>query len=232
MRVVTFNTHHGTVGSEGPVDPHRLGEVCAGFDADVLALQEVDVNTARVGGADLAVAVARATGMAYAFGPSVRLGRGWYGNALFARGELGHRTLHQLPVKVPSQRRQEPRSVLVAEVEVSGLTFTVAATHLAVPPDLGELHLAALTELVADAARPLVVLGDLNRETSEVEPHARRAGLTLAPHGPTQPADRPRLAIDHVMVSTELRIVDVEIRHTPMSDHRALIVEVDPSPNR
>ncbi len=54
----------------------------------------------------------------------------------------------------------------------------------------------------------------------------------MASHGPTQPAERPRLAIDHVMVSAELRIVDVEIRHTPMSDHRALIVEVDPAPIR
>jgi len=98
-----------------------------------------------------------------------------------------------------------------------------------VEPALGAVHLAALADLVAEVARPLVVLGDTNRETAELEPHARRLGLTLAAHGPTQPADRPRLAIDHVLASPDLVITGVEVRRTDMSDHRALIVDMEPA---
>ena len=97
MRVVTFNIHHGTVGSDGPVDPDRLGRVCADFGADVLALQEVDLRTRRTGGADLAGAVASASAMAYCYGPSMRLQGGWYGNALFVRGQIEHHTVARLP---------------------------------------------------------------------------------------------------------------------------------------
>ena len=66
MRVVTFNIHHGTVGAWGPVDADRLAEVCAGFDADVLALQEVEVGTFRTWGTDLLGTVARRCGTSYA----------------------------------------------------------------------------------------------------------------------------------------------------------------------
>ena len=222
---MTFNIHHGTVGSAGPVDTARLGQVCADFDADVLALQEVDLLTRRTGGADLAGAVARATGMDYRFAPSLRLGAGWYGNALLVRGAIEHHAV----VRLPRTGKQEQRTVLLASVVVGGRALTVAACHLAVDPALGALHLAALTDLVAEVERPLMVLGDTNREAAEVEPLARRLGLTLAAHGPTQPADRPRLAIDHVLASPDLVITGVEVRRTDMSDHRALIVDMEPA---
>ena len=222
MRVVTFNIHHGTVGSTGPVDPDRLGRVCAEFEADVLALQEVDLKTRRARGADLAGSVARSTGMEHRYAPSLKLEGGWYGNALFVRGEIGHHDVAYLP----RSGRQEQRTVLVASVRVDGVALTVAACHLAVEPELGHVHLDALADLVEVVDRPLVVLGDTNREPAEVEPYARRLGLTMAAHGPTQPATRPRLAIDHVMVTADLVITDVEVRPTEMSDHCALVVDL------
>ncbi|MBW3667659.1 MAG: hypothetical protein KY443_00485 [Actinobacteria bacterium] len=42
LRVVTFNSEHGNGGDAG-----ALGRACSGLDADVLALQEVDVRVPR-----------------------------------------------------------------------------------------------------------------------------------------------------------------------------------------
>ncbi|HEX2578534.1 MAG TPA: endonuclease/exonuclease/phosphatase family protein [Aquihabitans sp.] len=228
MRVATFNVHHGTVGRDGPVDPQRLGEVCAGFEADVLALQEVDVGTWRAGRADLAAEVAHACGMAEVFGASRWFPGGRYGNALLVRGELASWSLIALP-RVPRWRWwQERRTLLEATVVVGGRPWSVAVTHLAVPQAVNGPQLDRVLELVAPRPTPLVVLGDLNRFPSTVEPAARGAGLAYVPHGPTAPVPGRRLVIDHCLVSPDVVVAGVEVRSTPMSDHAALLVDLEP----
>ncbi len=231
VRVATFNIHHGTVGKHGPVDPDQLGEVCASFDADVLALNEVDLGTYRTGRADLTAAVARACGMASVFGPSRRYPGGWYGNALLVRGTLESWSVTRLP-RVPRWRWwQEPRTVLQASVRVAGRPLAVAATHLAVPQAVNGPQLDRLLDLTADRPHPLVVLGDLNRFPSTVEPAARAAGLAYVAHGPTCPVPGRRLVIDHVLVSPDVVVGAVEVRSTAMSDHAALLVDLElPAP--
>lgn len=226
MRFATFNVHHGTVGKSGPVDPARLGAVCAEFDADVLALQEVDLGTIRTRGADLAAAVARSCGMVHVFGASRRLPGGWYGNALLVRGDIESWSVAGLP-RVPAWRWwQERRTLLQASVRVAGRPVSVAVTHLAVPQSVNGAQLDRVLELVGPRPDPLVVLGDLNRFPSTVEPVARRAGLAYVSHGPTSPVPRRRLVIDHVLVSPDVAVGGVEVRATEMSDHAALLVDV------
>lgn len=232
MRVATFNIHHGTVAKDGSVDPERLGRVCADFHADVLALEEVDVGTWRARGADLAAAVAAATGMDHVFGASRRFPGGFYGNALFIRGEIRSWSVLGLP-RVPAWRWwQERRTVLVADAvpEALGGGLRVCATHLAVPQEVNGPQLDHVLDVAVDAPdgpRPTVVLGDLNRFPSTVAPAARRAGLVWVDHGPTSPVEpRRRLVIDHVLVSPDLEVTGVEVRSTAMSDHAALLVDL------
>lgn len=245
MRIVTFNIHHGTVAKDGPVDPDRLAATCAAFDADVLALQEVDVGTCRAKGVDLAEAVADACAMDHVFGPSRRFPGGWYGNALFVRGGIDAWSVTALP-RLPTWKWwQERRTAIVATVTpaaLAGRSLTVVATHLAVAQAVSEVQLDhLLTHLVppstgpdlngAVAARPsTVVLGDLNRFPSTVEPAAVAAGLTYVAHGPTNPVlPKRRLVIDHVLLSPDLTLVSSHVRSTDMSDHAALLIDVRPA---
>jgi endonuclease/exonuclease/phosphatase family metal-dependent hydrolase len=46
-------------------------------------------------------------------------------------------------------------------------------------------------------------------------------------HGPTFPAIAPRQRIDHVLHSPDLRTVRTEVRSTSMSDHAALVVDLE-----
>jgi endonuclease/exonuclease/phosphatase family metal-dependent hydrolase len=230
VRVATFNIHHGTVGKHGPVDPEQLGEVCAAFDADVIGLQEVDHGTVRVDGADLTGVVARACGMTSVFGPSRWLPGGAYGNALLVRGDIENWSVARLP-RVPWWRWwQEPRTALQASVRVAGQPWSVAVTHLAVQQPVSRRQLDRVLAMSSSRPRPLVVMGDLNRFPSTVEPAAREAGLVYVPHGPTNPVPGRRLVIDHVLVSPDVGVRAVEVRSTPMSDHAALLVDLDPPP--
>ena len=225
MRVVTFNIHHGTVGKEGRVDPEQLGATCAAFEADLIALQEVDLHTYRTGRADLAGVVAAACGMEHAFGPSRRFPGGWYGNALLVRGAIASWSVEPLP-RVPRGRWwQERRTVLEAVVEVRGTTLSVSATHLAVPRAVSTVQLHRLLDR-ARTRPPGLVLGDLNLRPSVVGPVARAAGFELVTHDPTSPATDPLVSIDHVLVSPGLVATNPAVVVTAMSDHAALLVEV------
>ncbi|WP_426570652.1 endonuclease/exonuclease/phosphatase family protein [Aquihabitans sp. McL0605] len=225
MRVVSFNIHHGTVGRKGPVDPERLGAVCAAFDADVIALQEVDEGTVRAKGRDLAAAAAEAAGMEHVFGSSQRLLGGRYGNALLVRGEIHETAVTRLP-KVPRTRFwQEQRTVLEARVTAAQTELWVASTHLAVKAWNNEPQLDFLLEHVRSRPAPLLVLGDFNREGSAITPHLPD-GLRLAAHGPTFPVHEPRRMIDHLIHSSVVTVRKAEVRSTEMSDHAALVIDL------
>jgi endonuclease/exonuclease/phosphatase family metal-dependent hydrolase len=227
VRVVSFNIHHGTVGRRGPVDPEQLGAVCASFDADVIALQEVDRDTYRTKRADLAAVAAGACGMAHVFGASRWYPGGRYGNALLARGTITAHAVTKLPKVPASQFWREQRTALEAQVTVDGRSVWVANTHLSVPTVQNEVQLDWLLRHLRGRPRPQIVLGDLNRSLSLVRTDAGHGGLEAAAHGPTFPATKPKRAIDHVLVSPELRVMSTEVRPTSMSDHAALIVDLD-----
>ncbi len=227
VRAVTFNIHHGTVGRKGPVDAARLGAVCAAFEADVLMLEEVDVATLRSRGVDLAQAVADATGMAHAFGPARRFLGGWYGNAVFVRGDIVRWEAIALP-RVPWWRcTQERRTYLAASASVDGFELQVFGTHLGVEQHINGRQLAALLRHATSSDGPVLVLGDLNRPTRKVKPEAAAVGLQAAPHEGTIPVHHPRNPIDHILHSDHFTVRKVEVRPTEMSDHCALLVDFD-----
>lgn len=212
IRVVTFNIQHGEGG-----DAADLAAACKGLDADVLALQEVDVRVPRSRFVDQVAVVAEATGMHSVFGQTCRVqGVGRYGNALLTRAPMDAVET----VRLPRVGAHEPRGAVLASVE--GLT--VAATHLSIHDEESAAQLAHLAALVGERPRPWVVLGDLNRLPGQLE---ALAGFdVLDASAPTFPAHAPRIRIDHVAVAgVDAGSVEVLPRQA-VSDHRPLAATV------
>lgn len=209
------------------VDLDALGRGCVSLGADVLGLQEVDVGLPRSGGRDLARIVADATGLAVAFGAATTFGAGEYGNALLVRGSI---TAVEV-VPLPSPRRHEPRSVLVASVDLAGgPSLTVAVTHLSYDREEAVAQLPLAIDALAGRAGPRILLGDLNLETAQVAPVITAAGLYLVrAGGATFSARWPRRRIDH-MALAGLSSGAASTPRLPVSDHRALVVEVAAPP--
>lgn len=218
MRVATFNIQHGRTPT-GDVDVVLVSAVVAGLDADIVALQEVDVRVARSGGVDEAADIARAAGMTSRFGAATRVGwRGRYGNALLARAPITDIEVVRLPRLV---RRGERRSALLATVGA----VSVAVTHLSVwPPDTW-VQLATVVELLGRRPEPRVLLGDLNLPPAHVVSRVRAAGLVLAGGDPSFPASEPLTRIDHI-AAAGLSIGAVSVVPTPVSDHRPVVAEL------
>jgi len=227
VRIMTFNIQHGRR-SDGRIDTELLATYVAGCRPDVVGLQEVDVGVARSGGVDQAATVARAGGFRMVFGPACRQGiRGRYGNALLARGEITD--VETMPL--PRRGRNERRAGLLATVLVDGHRLSVAVTHLSV--DAAEVpgQLAAVVEALAARPLPRVLIGDLNLQAVAVAAGLTGRGLALADTTvPTFPAHAPAARIDHVAVGgATMRRVEV-LGEPPVSDHRALVVELGWTP--
>ena len=229
MRIVTFNIKHGRT-RPGRVDLPVLARTCTGFQADLLALQEVDRRARRSGFCDQMALVARATGLSATFGEAARRGPfRRYGNALLGRGTFSDVEV----IPLPRPMAGEPRVAILATLEADGLVpggvrLSVAATHLSFRKQEGPVQLETLLEALGRRPLPRVLLGDLNLGPEVVEPAVAAAGYELAPTPATFPAEQPRMRIDYVAVAG-LTVAAARVPKVDVSDHRPVIADVRPS---
>jgi endonuclease/exonuclease/phosphatase family metal-dependent hydrolase len=254
VRIATFNILHGHSVEDGRVDVERLAEAVKRLDADVLGLQEVDRDQPRSMNADLTAVAAEAMGAVdsqFVAALSGTPGGTWmaatgedqpgasYGIALLSRYPVMSWRVVRLPTlrtRVPvwfrGERRlriasDEPRVAVAAVIEGPAGPMTVAATHLSFVPGWNTLQLRRLLQALAGTREPMVLLGDLNLEP---KPVARVSGLRSIASGLTFPADHPTRQLDHVLVRGPLAAVGpAEVVRLPLSDHRALVVAVEPA---
>ena len=141
------------------------------------------------------------------------------------------------PVLVPSTARpgrpravwlpDEPRLGLAAVVTGPTGPMTVATTHLSFVPGWNAVQLRRLFRALADLPQPVVLLGDLNLPGVAARGAARLAGWRSLARVATWPATGPRVQFDHVLARGTLPpVTSVETPTLPVSDHRALVVEL------
>lgn len=235
LRVATFNIRHGAPRDSYRGLPDVLAAACAGLDADVLGLQEVDVGVPRSQHADLAKVVADACGMAYHFASARKhAGRGRYGNALLVRGSIHDVEVvrltgdHRHVINVGALKLKpfrEARNVIIAELEVDGQRFSVGTGHLATDPAARQPQLHRAAARLAARPAPRLLLGDLNIGWRQAAEWLQPYGLTLAEAALAQPDPAAQTGIDHIAVRG-ITVERVETRWLPVSDHQAKIADV------
>lgn len=246
MRLATFNILHGRSTVDDVVDVDRFARAVADLGADVLALQEVDRNQRRSGHVDLARVAAEAMGAVdHRFAATIDRrgvgGRAQYGVALLSRFPVHEWRVLPLPrrpwwrplprgndVRRPRWRLDEPRTALAAVVLSPQGPLTVVATHLSFLDGWGERQLDYVAAGLAGAPRPLVLLGDMNLR-SEIP--AAVTGWSPLVVARSYPVAHPTLQIDHVLADGSVRPTSPgRSVDTGLSDHRALVVDVEIEP--
>jgi endonuclease/exonuclease/phosphatase family metal-dependent hydrolase len=241
VRILTYNVHR-CVGTDRRLDVARVAEVIAAQAPDIVALQELDVGRARTGGVDQAHRLAQRLGMAFHFNAAFRVEEEQYGDAILTT--LPERLIKAGPIPShPRFSRLEPRGALWIAVTIGGAELQVINTHLGLVPREQRGQAAALAgdAWLGGAARPLILVGDLNataragayRVFASRLVESRRAARLSRP-APTFPSTFPVLAIDHVFISDGVVVEAVRTPLDPLSrlasDHLPLVVDFSLTP--
>ena len=243
VRLATYNVHR-CVGTDRRLDVERVAGVIAACNADIVALQELDVGRRRTGHVDQAHRLAELLRMKSHFHPAMSVEEERYGDAILTA--LPERLVRAgaLP-GLPRLRGLEPRGALWVAVDIGGgVELQVINTHLGLVPREQQVQAAALIgeDWMASEAftAPAVLLGDFNasplsktyRMLTAVIRDAQ-AGLGRAPT-PTFPSGFPFMRIDHVFVAGDITVTRVEspfdARARVASDHLPLVVDLEIEP--
>jgi endonuclease/exonuclease/phosphatase family metal-dependent hydrolase len=252
MRVASFNILHGRALTDQRVDLDRLAESIKFLNPDILALQEVDRLQARSHGADLTAVAAEAMGAVshrFVAALSGTPGATWmaateddvpglasYGIALLSRYPARSWQVLRLPqirrpfpMWLPGPRKiivvhEEPRAVVIGDLETPRGPLVVANTHLSFVPGWGRLQLRRIRRDLAALPNPVLLMGDMNM--THPKP-ARLTGYRSLAVYPTFPAAAPDRQLDHILLRGDLGpVVATSAPEMPLSDHRALLVDI------
>ncbi|WP_379552744.1 endonuclease/exonuclease/phosphatase family protein [Qipengyuania sp. DGS5-3] len=219
LKFASYNIHKG-VGLDGRRDPERILAVLREVDADIIALQEVDM---RLGERASVIQRSALDDTPWRAAPVARRPRslGWHGNALLVR--RGMEIVSAEALDLPTL---EPRGAAGVVVKVEGQSIRVIGTHL----DLSGLRrrdqVRALLGHIATAqeALPTVIMGDFN-QWGRMTGAMREFGpnwQVISP-GRSFPSRRPLARLDRIVASADWAVEEHGVHHSRLaavaSDH-------------
>ncbi len=136
-----------------------------------------------------------------------------------------------MPLKVPGLKGlttvpDEPRVAVAGVVAGPRRPFTVVTAHLSFVPGWNVAQLRDLSRWARTLPGPRLLVGDLNLPWAVPR---LTTGWTQLARVPTYPSHRPRVQFDHVLADglAESAVRDVQAMRLPVSDHCAVVVDVD-----
>ncbi|MFC6996795.1 endonuclease/exonuclease/phosphatase family protein [Rufibacter roseus] len=231
LKVMSYNIHYGNPPTRpGVTDIEAIVNVVNGDKPDLLALQEVDVNTTRSGRINMAQAIASRLHMRYYFAKAIDYQGGEYGVALLSKYPLSEAKVHRLPTK--SGTGGEPRILATAKISLPDGTFIrFGNTHLDAQSDHTNrlLQIEEIARVTTSETLPFIIAGDFNavpgtEVINKLDAHFQRTCQNCAP---TIPASAPTRAIDFIAYRHPANKFSVEshkvIYETYASDHRPVV---------
>ncbi len=221
LRIASWNIR---AAQSAPVD--ALAAEMRAMQADIVALQEVDIGTRRGGFVDQPGELATALGFQYVFAASIHWDQGHYGLALVSRWPLMSVKRH----RVDSTPDAEPRIVLETTVCAGGRPlrmFNLHADRRIASRALGLAHLKRIVQ--GEIGRGILVLGDLNEypDAPGVRSLIDAGFVDLSAAAPTNTVETGR--VDYLLADPALarRASPARVWPTDKSDHHALLTDLE-----
>ncbi|MDH5925977.1 endonuclease/exonuclease/phosphatase family protein [Vibrio lentus] len=236
IRVATFNMAAARVSSLT-----EIAKAIKALNADVVAIQEVDVLTDRSGNVDQPKKLAELTGLNIEFGRAIDFDGGQYGLAIASKYPILKTEVTQLP-----SGNREQRIVFEAHIDVPGFNapITVFNAHLDTKEDptmrVGQVR--ELNDTAIDTRGIKILLGDMNDVPESVTyRELSRYWNNITDHNVdfrSWPAGNPEIQVDYVMTSKaqvwKIKEITVPQNNTQyadtnwpaVTDHLPIVVEM------
>lgn len=229
MRIVTWNIHR-CIGLDGAYRPERIVKILRCFDADIIALQEVDSSLLVTAELDQLEYISRGLNLDAVMGPTMKSDYGSYGNAVLTKHEILDWEEYDL-----SFRRFEPRGALAVTLNRFGKDIRFLNTHLGLKYWERSFQVdRLLSEFVWAGNSMTIVAGDFNEWFPWTNNNLRleRSFAWHSQRAATFPSHWPRFALDRVFIygeSVEKARSQVHSSHAirRASDHLPLVVDLN-----
>lgn len=232
LKVMTYNVHHcNPPTAAGQIDVEAIAKVISSQNVDLVALQEIDVNTERSGkGKNQAKLLAELTGMHFYFSKALDFQNGEYGVAVLSKFPI----VDSLRISLPndSDVKEELRTVAVATVLLpTKQKILFGSTHLGLTEQSRKLQSEKLVQNLKSNALPLILAGDFNatpdsRVIKYLDAYFTRT--CAADCAPTIPVENPSKTIDFIMFrnASKLKLKkSFVIDEKYASDHLPVVAE-------
>ncbi len=193
-------------------------------DFDLVALQEVDGGSLRTGFVNQTEYLALKGRFPFWYQQLNRnLGKiAQHSNGLLSRLRPLLLEDHKLPGLIPG------RGALIAEFGLSEKPVLIVMMHLALSKRTRNIQLSYIRERI-QGYEHIILMGDMNTHVSQLLNDSPLKYTSLLPsnsQGHTFPSWRPKLSLDHILVSPSLKVKTVNVLKVPISDHLPVAVEV------
>ncbi|WP_215222585.1 endonuclease/exonuclease/phosphatase family protein [Echinicola shivajiensis] len=225
LTVISYNLRFGERASM-----REFAEFIKEQDADLVALQEVDIKTFRErapnqNGKDFIGELAYYTGMFAAFGKTIDHAGGYYGIGILSKYPISSVERILLPL---TENGKEQRAFMVANIELKHqATISFVSTHLDYTnTEERQLQVQAINESLTNNQNPVLLCGDFNARPESVEIQSgMKFWKPLDNNKPTASSEQPRFKIDYIFGYPEGSWELLHSSSPPMllSDHLPII---------
>lgn len=164
VKVMAYNIHHCNPPSKPRlIDIDAIAKAIRDQNPDLVALQEVDVNTARSGKFNQAEEIAKKLGMNFFFAKAIDYDGGEYGVAILSKYPMSQTKINRLPTEAST--KGEPRVLASAKITFpDGTVIRFGSTHLDAQKGAvnREMQIIEINRLSAEENLPFIIAGDFN----------------------------------------------------------------------
>ena len=232
MKIMTFNTQHCLNYLEQKIDFDIIAKTITECDADIVGLNEMrGEGLSEQDYADQTAILSHLTGIEhYYFAEAIKFDDiNPYGNALLSKLPI----ISAETVIIPDPKIKkytgyyETRCIL--KVKLQG-DITVLVTHIGLNPDEQENAVKAILENITD--KRCILMGDFNMQPDNpLLIPIRKRMVDTARYFDTPklsfPSDKPKMKIDYIFTSPDVKVINADIPAIVASDHRPHTATID-----
>ncbi|MBQ3589558.1 MAG: endonuclease/exonuclease/phosphatase family protein [Clostridia bacterium] len=229
MKIMTFNTQHCLNFLTQKIDYEIMAKTIKECGADLVGLNEMFDGENGIYGKQTQRLSALTELKNHFFARAIYEGVSEYGNGILSSCKI--KGAQAIPIPDPSPKAYtgyyETRVLLRCELENG---YTVLITHFGLNRDEQENAQRVILENLTDTK--CILMGDFNIEPNDdllipIRERMQDTEKYMSGNIKTFPSNEPRIKIDYIFLSPDIKIKSAEVVNKIASDHRPIIVEIE-----
>lgn len=233
VRLMSYNTQHCLNYVTREIDFDIMTETIKNCKADIIGMQEMrNIGQDEKEYKDQAGIIAKELGFNYYFAEAIKFrGVNPYGNALISRYPILEAETIMIPDPDPKtgDRYYETRCVLKAKLDVGGGLWVIV-THIGLNDD--EAVNAVKTIMDNLEGEKCVLMGDFNMQPENpifnpIKEAMFDTSSLIEGEIFSFPSDKPKIKIDYIFTSNDLKVLSADIPQVVSSDHCPHLADIE-----